>query len=202
MIKAVIFDFGNVICGLDNQVFLRRISHYTKKSIEELDEIIYGESGLPRQYETGLISSQQFFERIAALCALSITKDEFVKAYTDIFTAIPATFDLVKRLKPGYRLGLLSNTSEWDFEYGIRPIGIFDLFDAVTLSYEVKAMKPERKIFLDVLAKLKLEPRQCVYIDDIAEYVAAAQRLGIHSFQYKSDKRLVEDLKNLEIRLS
>ena len=199
MIKAVIFDFGNVICKLDNSIFLRRISGYTEKPVPELAGLIYGKSDLPRLYETGLINSDSFFAGMVELCALRIKKEEFIRAYTDIFTPMPATFDLVRQLKTGYKLALLSNTSEWDFEYGIKPIEIFDLFDTVTLSYEVKAMKPDRKIYTDALNKLKLAPRECVYIDDIDEYAAAAREIGIHSFRYISPKKLAADLGGLGI---
>ena len=199
MIKAVIFDFGNVICKLDNNIFLRRISGYTEKPVPELAGLIYGKSDLPRLYEIGLINSDVFFSGIVELCALRIKKEEFIRAYTDIFTPIPATFDLVRQLKAGYKLALLSNTSEWDFEEGIKPIEIYDLFDTVTLSYEVKAMKPGRKIYMDALSKLKLAPRECVYIDDIAEYAAAAREIGIHSFRYISPEQLAADLEGLGI---
>ena len=199
MIKAVIFDFGNVICKLDNNIFLRRISNYTDKPVPELAGLIYDKSNLPRLYETGLISSDSFFEGVVELCALRIKKEEFIRAYSDIFTPIPATFDLIRQLKTGYRLALLSNTSEWDFEYGIKPIEIFGLFDTVTLSYETKAMKPERKIYMDALSKLKLEPQECVYIDDIGEYAAAAREIGIHSFRYTSPEQLAVDLGSMGI---
>lgn len=184
-----------MICKLDNGLFLQAISRHTGKSAEQLNELIYVRSDLPQRYETGLIASHYFYESIAALCELSITEDEFIKAYTNIFTPIPTTFESIKRLKPLYKLALLSNTSEWDFLYGIKTCGIFDLFDAVTLSYQVKAMKPKREIFLDVLAKLKLEPQECIYIDDIEEYVTAACKMGIHGVHYISHERLVDDLK-------
>jgi FMN phosphatase YigB (HAD superfamily) len=187
---------------LDNNIFLRRISKYTKTPLFRLKEIIYGESDLPRLYETGLIDSGRFFERIVELCDLNIKEGEFITAYTDIFTPIPGTFELVKKLKPSYTLAILSNTSEWDFVYGIRPIGIFDLFDTITLSFEVKAMKPDPKIFFDALKKLRFEPQECVYIDDMIEYAAIARELGFHGFLYTTHKNLLNDLQSLDIKLS
>ena len=180
MIKAIIFDFGNVVCEFDNNIFLRKISEFTDKSISELNELIYLSSDLPRRYETGLISSDQFFNEISKRCNLSMSESEFIKAYTDIFTPIKTSFELIRKLRPRYKLALLSDTSEWDFEYGIRPVEVFDLFDAVTLSFEVGALKPDKKIFYDALARLSVEPEECIYVDDIEEYVRAAQRIGIH----------------------
>ena len=115
MIKAIIFDFGNVICSFDNSLFISKISKHTNKSIKELNNLIYHKSNLPNLYETGEISSNEFFERITKLCELKISKDIFIEAYTNIFSPIKSTFKLIKDLKDNYKLALLSNVSEWDF---------------------------------------------------------------------------------------
>ena len=57
MIKAIIFDYGNVISGVDNNLFLKRISGFCDKSVSELHKLIYEDSGLPVQYESGLMTS-------------------------------------------------------------------------------------------------------------------------------------------------
>jgi putative hydrolase of the HAD superfamily len=199
MIKAIIFDFGNVVCEFDNNIFLRKISEFTDKSTSELNQLIYLSSDLPKRYETGLISSDQFFNEISKRCNLSMPKSEFIKAYTDIFTPIKTSFELIRNLKSQYKLALLSDTSEWDFEYGIRLVEVFDLFDAVTLSFEVKALKPDKKIFYDVLAKLSVEPEECIYIDDIEEYVRVARRIGIHAIHYTSHTDLCHSLRKLSV---
>ena len=199
MIEAIIFDFGNVICHFDNNIFLEGISKFTNKTVPELDELIYRKSGLPEKYEMGLITSDEFFERIVRLCALKMSKREFISAYTNIFTPISATFDLIKRLKPHYKMGMISNTSEWDFNYGIKPTSVFRLFDSVSLSFEVKVMKPDKKLFYDALQKLNKKPRVCVYIDDIEESVKAATQLGMHGIHYVSYPKLVDSLRKLDI---
>ncbi|MCK4765501.1 MAG: HAD family phosphatase [Candidatus Aminicenantes bacterium] len=200
-VEAIIFDFGNVICSLDNNIFLRRIAEFTPKSFVELRRSVYEESRLPWLYETGEIDSRCFFEGIVELCDLKISEEEFIRAYTGIFTPIPATFDLIKSLKPNYKLGLLSNTSEWDFEYGIKPIEVFDLFDAVSLSYEVKVMKPGAKIFEDMLDKLGMEPGRCVFFDDIEENAAGARRVGMAAFLYSGHQTLLAGLKSLGVEV-
>lgn len=203
LIEAIIFDFGNVICTLDNNLFLEKISKYTDKTVPELTELIYTYSDLPQKFETGLISPDKFYKEIVKKCNLSISKPDFIEAYTNIFTPIPATFNLIERLKThNYKLALLSNTSEWDFEYGIKPkmAKIFDLFDAVTTSFEAKAMKPKKEIFLDTLNKLGLKPEQCVYIDDIQRYVEAANKLGMYGIHYNnSHDGLIASLKGLDV---
>jgi putative hydrolase of the HAD superfamily len=197
MIKAIIFDFGNVICTFDNGKFIKRISAFTNKTPHELEKLIYINSDLPKKYETGLISSDEFIDKITSLCELKIEKEEFAKAFTEIFNPIRETFDLIKKLKPSYKLGLLSNTSELDFQRVIRPMEIFNLFDAVSLSYEVGAMKPAKEIFINMLKKLNLSASECVYIDDIKDYVDAAIARGLKGIRFTSSENLLESLKEI-----
>ncbi|EKE20805.1 MAG: hypothetical protein ACD_7C00469G0003 [uncultured bacterium] len=199
MIKGIIFDFGNVICTFDNDIFLKKISSFTNKSIKELDEIIYKSSGLPKKYETGLISSDEFYNEICRLCELTISRADFIEAYSNIFTPIPETFDLIKKLSKKYKLALLSNTSEIDYKYGFKKFDVINFFEVKSLSYLVKEMKPGEKIYRDTLSKLGLAPEECVYIDDIDGYVQVANKLGIYGIQYLTSEKLLEDLKKLGI---
>ena len=194
-IEAVIFDFGNVICRFDNDIFLRRIAAHAQRSAAEIREIVYEQQAvLIREFETGAVSPDEFFARMGRECGVVMSRADFVRAFTDIFTPIETTFDLIRRLEPRYRLGLLSNTSEWDYEYGIHPVEVFDLFDAVSLSFEVGAMKPDRRIYDDMLGKLDLPPAACVYVDDIERYVIAARDLGMAGIHYKDHAALATGL--------
>ena len=201
MIKAIIFDYGNVISALDNNLFLKEISGCSHKTVSELHELIYVTSDLPTLYETGLITSDEFFVQIKKLCGLSISQSDFIRAFTGIFTPIQSTLDLIEQLKPDYRLALLSNTNEWDFRFEIAKIRVFDLFDTVTVSYRIKAMKPDRAIYLDALNKLGLKPEECIYIDDIKEYADAASAIGIRGIHYIDHDSLLESLAGLNCNI-
>jgi putative hydrolase of the HAD superfamily len=200
MIKAIIFDFGNVICTFDNNRFLGRIAKHTDKPVDELYQLIYRGSGLSKQLETGKITGEEFYEKVSELCGLNMPIEEFRKAYTDIFDPIPTTFDLIKRLKGKYTIALLSNTSEWDFKYGFLPFDVIGLMEHITTSYEVGVMKPGKEIYLDSLEKLGLKPDECVYMDDIEAYAQAASDLGMHGIHYTSHEKLIEELRKLGVQ--
>jgi epoxide hydrolase-like predicted phosphatase len=194
-VRAVIFDFGMVISTFDVDRFLRNLTPYTGKSILELRHVLAAVKGIVVEYETGRLSTEEFIDRVFAATDLPLTRDQFRIAYNDIFTPITSTHDLIRRLKPSYRLGLLSNTSEWHFEHAIKTVDVFRLFDAVTLSFEVKALKPAATIYQDMLSKLGVPAKECVYIDDIQENVEAARDLGMHALRYTGYDRLVADLR-------
>lgn len=197
MIKGMIFDFGNVICRFDNRVFIRSISKHGPLSEAEMLKRLYIESGIPEEYETGKISSREFYEKVKALLGLDMDIDEFRGAFTSIFYPVTETLELVRNLKGKYKLALLSNTNEWDHEHAIKNVGIYPLFDAVSLSYELGVKKPDERIYLDCMDKLGLEPEECVYIDDIREYAEKASDLGMIGYHYVDHDRLLEFLNHL-----
>lgn len=85
--------------------------------------------------------------------------------------------DLIRSLRQaGLRTALLSNS--WgndDYPRHLFP----DLFDVVVISAEVGMRKPEERIFRHTAALLGLEPQECVFIDDVAANIAAAQAIGL-----------------------
>lgn len=197
MIKAIIFDYGNIISSVDNNRFLEELSRATGKTGAELDQLIRSSSDELRKYEAGIITSDQFFERVVKQRGLDLNKKAFVKLFTGRLTPIAETHELIRKLKKRYKLGLLSNTNEWDYEYEIKQCGVFSLFDSVTVSFKVGALKPDRKIYLDALDKLGVWPDESVYIDDIREYADAAGALGIKCIHYTSHEDLVRYLRGL-----
>jgi putative hydrolase of the HAD superfamily len=88
-----------------------------------------------------------------------------------------AMLDLIRALRQaGLRTALLSNS--WgsdDYPKHLFP----DLFDVVVISAEVGMRKPEERIFRHTAELLGLEPAECVFIDDVAANIAAAEAIGL-----------------------
>lgn len=201
IIKAIIFDHGNVIYRFDNSIFLRKITRFSNKPYTEIERFIYVTSGLPEKYEAGLIDSEQFFREIVDGCSLTITKDQFIEAYTNIFTPIAETMELIRNLKKKYRIGLISNTSKLHYEYNISKSPVFSLFDAVTVSFQARAMKPSPLIYRDCLKKLNLEPEECIFIDDKEKHALGAKSVGMAAVVYISHEHLLRSLRMLGVEI-
>jgi HAD superfamily hydrolase (TIGR01509 family) len=75
----------------------------------------------------------------------------------------------------GIRTALLSNS--WGNEYDRRDW--HEMFDTIVISGEVGMRKPEREIFELVLKRIGLPADQCVFIDDMAHNVVAAEQAGL-----------------------
>jgi putative hydrolase of the HAD superfamily len=201
MIRAIIFDYGNVIARFDHTIFFNRISAFSSLSHAELSDAVRAEPNLIVEYESGRLRSEDFFANACERLRLSISESTFREIFVNIFERIPATIQLIHQLKPRYKLGLLSNTNEWHYQGEMATLDIFPLFDSVSLSFAVGAMKPSERIYHDALAQLQCEPRDCVYIDDIAEYVEKAKGLGMNSIRYDSHEALLSSLREFNIVL-
>ena len=198
MIRGVLFDFGNVICSFDVGIFLAKLHEWSGLDVETLRGRIYG-SGLHSRYERGEVPSREFHREVVRRIGTDVPVEEFADRFSDIFTPLQSTHGLIRALKGKYRLGLLSNTNEWHFLRHIRKVPVFPLFDAVTLSFEVRALKPEPEIYLDALRKLSLPPEECVFIDDIGEYAEGAAALGIRGIRYTGHADLLRELSDLGV---
>lgn len=102
--------------------------------------------------------------------------------------AIEPNLQLVRDLRASYKLAILSNA---DLSLRRRlegDIGIHHLFDDVVCSAEVGMAKPEAGIFLLSAERLGLEPRDCVFVDDLDTNVEAARQAGMQGVLFRVDK--------------
>ena len=90
---------------------------------------------------------------------------------------IPAMYDTIRALRgAGFSTALLSNSWGRD-DYPRADFAA--LFDAVVISAEVGMRKPEERIFLYAAQALGLEPRECVFVDDVEANIDAAAACGM-----------------------
>jgi putative hydrolase of the HAD superfamily len=105
--------------------------------------------------------------------------------------------ELVRSVRrAGLRTALLSNS--WGtsgFAYPRDLLG--ELFDVVVISAEVGMRKPEEQIFQHTAALLGLEPRECVFIDDVEANVTAAQAVGLAALHHRESAATLAHLAGL-----
>ena len=70
-------------------------------------------------------------------------------------------------------------------------------FDLLIYSCDVKARKPDSKIYKIALKKLKVRPEEAVFIDDKHENVNSAKKLGIHGIIFKNNKQTINELEKI-----
>jgi putative hydrolase of the HAD superfamily len=195
MHKAIFFDLGKVLIHFDFRRGYQALEGHTTLPAAELPRRLAG-SGLVEQLETGQIESHDFFLRIASLLELRLDYDEFRRLWSCIFTDILIPESMLETLAARYRLILISNTNALHYEVLERRYGhLLRHFHHRVLSHEVRAMKPDARIFQAALNVAGCRPEECFYTDDILSFVEAARALGIDAVQFESCEQITRELR-------
>ena len=198
MIKTIIFDLGNVIVNFDETSIFKTWAAASNKTAPEVIKY-FKNSSARKSYERGEISSKEFYGKTIKELGMKMDFNSFKKTWNEIFTLNKDVENIIKNLKNKFRLVLLSNTNELQYEYVKKNYSIVDIFDEHVLSYEVGYTKPNPMIYLTALKKARTLPFNCTYFDDIPEFVNVARLMGINAFQYKNTEKLRKDLNKLKI---
>ena len=101
---------------------------------------------------------------------------------------IGPNLELVRALRTDYRLSILSNADLSLRRRLQEEIGISQLFDDIICSAEVGMAKPDPQIYLLACERLGLPAAACVFIDDHAPNVSAAESAGLRGVLYRVDR--------------
>jgi HAD superfamily hydrolase (TIGR01509 family) len=91
--------------------------------------------------------------------------------------AFPDAVALVKRL--AVPIGVASNSDRWRLEVVLSAAGVRSLFDVTVAGDEVTEPKPAPDVYLRVAALLRIDPDDCVVIEDSPTGVVAARAAGM-----------------------
>jgi FMN phosphatase YigB (HAD superfamily) len=191
--RAIIFDLGKVLVHFDFELGYRALEGHCPYSAREIPRRLAA-TGLVERFETGLIEPRDFVGRISEALNLRLDYEGFCRIWICIFRQTLVPESMLKGLAARYRLLLLSNTNAVHLQFIRENYPLLRHFHGLILSYEVKAMKPQPAIFQAAMEMAGCRPEECFYTDDIAEYVAAARRLGIDAVQFESCERLQREM--------
>lgn len=138
---------------------------------------------------------RQLAGRLIRLDGQPVTADGLLNRMFAASTMQAAMRELMTALRrAGVRTALLSNS--WGGTG--YPRDLFpEMFDVVVISSEVGMRKPEEEIFRHAAALLRLEPEECVFIDDLEANVLAAEAVGLVGVHHREPGRTAELLGEL-----
>jgi epoxide hydrolase-like predicted phosphatase len=195
VIKAILFDLGNVIVPFDFKRAYAKLGPLCSCPVTEISARLRS-TDLVRRFETGRIASEPFVGELSTLLGLKTTYSEFCDLWTSVFfedTLVPES--LIVGLRGRHRLLILSNTNPIHFSMLKGRYPVFSYFDDFVLSYEVGALKPDAKIYRKAIERAECLPEECFFTDDIAINVEAARKNGMDAIQFFSADQLEEELK-------
>jgi len=200
-VRAVIFDIGRVLIRLDVARAMNGMASGLSLSPEELWSAIEKD---PRwkDWQEGRISARDWHLRMKQRFGGSATFEEFTETWNLALDPEPIHGnELFEKLSRNYRLALLSNTDPIHVAHMESRYDFFSYFPARTYSCAVGATKPNPLIYREALQACKVRAGEAVYVDDIAAYVEAAERLGMAGVQFQSPGQLVVALQALGLQI-
>jgi len=205
-IKAVLFDFGNVLGFFDHRKACDKLSALTGMRVlgEEIVKSLFAPDGLATMLERGRIDKRTFMRSVCQeLDILPFDNiEEFEELWGDIFTDAGMSATL-SRIKPFVKLGVLSNTDPIHWKY-IQKLPVmtahFNGSPFLTTSFEVKTRKPDEKMYMAATEKFWCGSWEVLFIDDLQANVDAAKSFGFHAKRF--DARDMSPVENLSDILS
>ena len=196
MIRNIIFDLGNVLVHVD---FARSKKCLLSAGIKEKDFNSFFSKKIRRDFELGKISTDVFMDMAYHKLGEIVSKSRLKWLFTDMFEEIPEMKKLLKNLaqKNKYKLLILSNTNPLHFNYGRKKFKYINLVNNFILSYKLKMIKPDKRLFRTVIKKHNLVPSETLFIDDLKENCLAAEDTGMKTICYRNYGAFIKQFKKL-----
>lgn len=184
MIKAIIFDFGGVILRTQDWSGRRRWEARLGLGENEAEQIVFN-SEMGRAAQHGRISYDELWGWVGQ--HLSLNAGDLAQFQHDFWAGDVLDRELValiRRLRPSYQIGLISNAFN-DLRHVLtHQFGIADAFDVIVISSEEGIMKPDPRIYHIALERLGRQPAETIFIDDFVRNIEGAKAVGMNTIHF------------------
>lgn len=196
MIKAIVFDIGGVLIGLDLDRCIRTFKEVL--GFDRITELLdpYHQKGIYGEMEAGTLSADEFRAEVLKDSRPGCQPEDVDRCMYSLLTGMdPDTVQTVKRLAGRYPLYLLSNNNPIAMsrilgmfrENGLAPETTFrDQF----ISSEMKLLKPSREIYEESVRRTGLPAGEVLFIDDNETNVLAAREAGMQARLFVPGEKL------------
>lgn len=198
MSKDIVFDLGGVLFELDFKNSIPKLLNSDEKDFQKLfEKWLFSPS--VRDFESGKISYEDFFNNMKKEFNLELNIEEFTREFKNIVVgSFDETENLLNTLKSkGFNIYLLSNITNVHWEM----IGSLDYIknnvNKPFLSYQIGVAKPEDEIFKYALNYINKD--NVIYFDDNLSNVESARKNGFNSFHTVGLSQVIYKLKELNL---
>lgn len=187
LIRNVIFDMGNVLMTFDGPRFAGLFTD-TPEDAELLDGALFGTT-MWSLLDSGTISHETMRRYALAHLPerLHPNLNECFDHWPEHSEPIAATNELGIRLKrEGYGIYVLSNANARIMDQlGHAPVTPY--LDGCVVSAKERIMKPDPAIFRLLCLRYRLDPAECLFVDDNADNCEGARVAGLRAFHYQDN---------------
>lgn len=195
-IKIILFDFGGVIAseGFIHGTLL--LSKLFNKDFQSTLLIASKEAAYKTGWARGEVGEEIFWKVMNEKVDSSISMEKHRHLYLDNFVPRKQIIDLIKKLKTKYKVGILSDQTNWIFEID-KYYDFLKYFEYRFISYEVGYSKEDNEIFEIAISKCNVPPEKILFIDDRDSILTLAQKFNIQTYKFESISKTVTELSNI-----
>jgi len=198
--RAIIFDIGRVLIRVDISRAMNGLASSLALTPQDIWSAIQNDPHW-LDWQEGRISPRDWHLHLTKRLGVSLTFEQFSEVWNRALDPNPIHPEsFLEKLSKNYRLAVLSNTDPIHMSHEETRFPFFRFFPIRIYSYRVGASKPDPVIYREALQACKVRAEEAVYIDDVAAYADAAQRLGMTGIVFLSPEQLRSDLRNLGIQ--
>ena len=201
--RFIYFDLGMVLLEFSVERMVRQMGEASGVAPDKLKELLIG-GGLMHRYESGKISTREFYELFCERTGARPDYDALCRAGSEIFSLNVPMLPIVAQLsQAGYRLGILSNTCECHWQYCSGHYRFLsECFQVYALSFQIGATKPDAAIFLAAADLAGCRPEEMFFVDDIPGHVEGAKAAGVDAVVYTSAAQVAAELRSRGVRFN
>ncbi|MEX0616333.1 MAG: HAD family phosphatase [Candidatus Woykebacteria bacterium] len=202
MIRAIIFDAGGVLFNSEQSLFKSPCEYISQITGESFDKVYTAYRQAIVICESKSVSKEELWNTIMEKLDRSIPfsgQDPIAQGFKE-FQPDQEVVDHIRNLRPKYKTALVSNANAVEFSTP-QAQALYKSFDVVVLSYQVGVRKPHEKIYDVAFEKLSVEPKEAVFVDNEADNVEEATKLGMVGILFKDAKQLEKDLENVGVTI-
>ena len=193
MIRNIVFDFGGVLVDWNPEYIFKDVF----KDKSDMDHFL--ENICTPDWNEKQDAGRSLSEAIRTLQQRHPKYHDEIQLYYDKWTTmlggpIKQNVALLKPLKTTYRLFGLTNWSAETFPIAYDLYPFFGEFEGIVISGIERLAKPDERFYLLLLERYDLSVTECLFIDDNARNIRAAEQLGFHTLHLTSDVHLKEEL--------
>ena len=200
-IEAVIWDFGGVLTTSPFEAFARF------EAARGLPADIIRRTNAANHWENAWAKFERAEVDLEAFDQLFATESRALGAEvrgSDVLPLLsgelrPEMVEALKRVKARFKTGCITNNLPANAigSTGGRTLYIAEvmaLFDYVIESAKIGLRKPDPRIYRMMVAKLGVDPRACVYLDDLGVNLKPAREMGMTTIKVLNGPQAIAEL--------
>jgi 2-haloacid dehalogenase len=199
-IRHIVFDIGKVLIHYDPELPYRRLIADDKRRKWFLETVCTGDWNIEQD------RGRSWADAEAILIERHPEEAELIRAFrANWHEMVPHAYDdtvaiLERLIDEGHDVTMLTNFAADTFAEARTRFPFLNRSRGVTVSGEVRLLKPDRAIYEHHAASFGLEPSATLFIDDSEKNVEGARAAGWQAVHFSGAPALAADLARLGVR--